>query len=365
MSVLNISDYGATGDGIDDDTEAIQSALSSASPGDMVYFPSGTYKITNGLSSSVPNIELRGEGGLGQHTAVGTGSTVIDCRGTIVGFTFNSAASSTLFQGPVIRNMTFNGSSSGVGGILVKRANNWIIESVSVTGFTTGHGIKSDGTGGVSQYPQLVNPNVSNCLIGIDQVLTNGLRVFGGMIDANSNSGSIAYGTTGVRVQSGDSLRCIGLVVQYAETGFDLQSSGTTYHCLIGNRTEGCLTHYKVAGDRNTFVGNTGTNSILGGGGVFVSLLSTADRNVLVGCQAASLSSYVSDAGTRNVHTDSTTQNEPLLCFGSGTVRAGKIGVGNSVSAVSPQSCVRKIQVFDASGASIGYIPVYNDITND
>lgn len=41
----------------------------------------------------------------------------------------------------------------------------------------------------------------------------------------------------------------------------------------------------------------------------------------------------------------------------------GSLGVGNSVSATTPGTVVKKIEVFDASGTSLGFIPVYNAIT--
>lgn len=39
------------------------------------------------------------------------------------------------------------------------------------------------------------------------------------------------------------------------------------------------------------------------------------------------------------------------------------IGVGNSAAATTPGNVVRRIEVFDASGASIGFVPVYDAIT--
>jgi hypothetical protein len=39
------------------------------------------------------------------------------------------------------------------------------------------------------------------------------------------------------------------------------------------------------------------------------------------------------------------------------------IGVGNSAAATTPGSIVRKIEIFDAAGTSLGFIPVYNTIT--
>ena len=46
LGFANVKDYGATGNGSDDDTEAINAALNASTN---VYFPAGTYKISNTL----------------------------------------------------------------------------------------------------------------------------------------------------------------------------------------------------------------------------------------------------------------------------------------------------------------------------
>lgn len=38
------------------------------------------------------------------------------------------------------------------------------------------------------------------------------------------------------------------------------------------------------------------------------------------------------------------------------------LGVGNSVAATTPGAVVRKMEVFDASGASLGFVPIYSSI---
>jgi hypothetical protein len=45
MTILNVRDYGARGDGSADDTAAIQRAIDDASDGDTVYVPAGTYVL--------------------------------------------------------------------------------------------------------------------------------------------------------------------------------------------------------------------------------------------------------------------------------------------------------------------------------
>lgn len=62
-SVFNVKDFGALGNGQKDDTEAIYRALSEAkkSAGSTVYFPKGTYMISNMLNPS-DNTQWKGDG---------------------------------------------------------------------------------------------------------------------------------------------------------------------------------------------------------------------------------------------------------------------------------------------------------------
>jgi hypothetical protein len=55
-------------------------------------------------------------------------------------------------------------------------------------------------------------------------------------------------------------------------------------------------------------------------------------------------------------------KNAEITATGQGRFVAG-IGVGNSAAATTPGSVVKKIQVFDATGTSLGYIAVYSAIT--
>lgn len=60
---VNVRDYGAVGDGVTDDTGAIQRALATLkNSGGTVYFPIGKYKITNSLRVQGQGIYIKGEG---------------------------------------------------------------------------------------------------------------------------------------------------------------------------------------------------------------------------------------------------------------------------------------------------------------
>jgi len=60
---VNVMDFGAKGDGTNDDTVAIQAAVTSlASVGGTVWFPIGNYKITAPINW-LPRVNLLGAGG--------------------------------------------------------------------------------------------------------------------------------------------------------------------------------------------------------------------------------------------------------------------------------------------------------------
>lgn len=60
---LNVKDYGAVGNGVADDTAAIQTALNAVpTNGGVVYFPAGNYLITSSLSVTVTGTALQGDG---------------------------------------------------------------------------------------------------------------------------------------------------------------------------------------------------------------------------------------------------------------------------------------------------------------
>jgi len=74
VDVLNVKAMGARGDGITDDSLAIQDCLDvvSADHGGVVYFPSGTYLINHPLTVTVSNTVICGDGWLSQIRFDGT-----------------------------------------------------------------------------------------------------------------------------------------------------------------------------------------------------------------------------------------------------------------------------------------------------
>ena len=139
----NVLDYGATGDGVTDDTVAIQNVINvveASTNGGVVYMPAGKYKITANLTITWPKLcVLRGDGSQlsfiwDYRTSVGTGG-VITYDASV------AAGGANAYMG------TFTGGFS-----LVKKINYTIVTGPVITTLGTGTGLYANGVvGGVYQ----------------------------------------------------------------------------------------------------------------------------------------------------------------------------------------------------------------------
>ena len=101
-SITSVKNYGAKGNGIADDTSAIQSAITAiqTAGGGQLSFPAGTYNISSTISVSASNVMLMGAGGDISHN-VGTQGTSASSKlvwvgaaaGTMVKFASPTGAS--------------------------------------------------------------------------------------------------------------------------------------------------------------------------------------------------------------------------------------------------------------------------------
>lgn len=159
--VINVRDYGAVGNGTNDDTTAIQAAANAVTNNSSLYFPAGVYKITAAFgfsSTTLTNVTIYGDGFCSQilndSGPTGSNTCVIQwgcSRFNIYGLFWNGTAS-VRDQGVHIRlqagqsrvhHCYFSGSSGFA--LQVTGENNGYIGTVIVTdnffGATLGDGV--------------------------------------------------------------------------------------------------------------------------------------------------------------------------------------------------------------------------------
>lgn len=161
----NVKDYGAVGNGTTDDTVAIQAAITAAhsAGAGRVYFPLGTYKITDVLNC-YGYLTLYGDSAADETGA----STIKQVTTNKDALQFNSTTAS--ISNVTIKNLRIEGPSSGTGtGIYAKNTGGgsgylpftyWTVENVFIANFDCGFRAES------LIVSSLIDVNVTTCTVG-------------------------------------------------------------------------------------------------------------------------------------------------------------------------------------------------------
>lgn len=115
----NVKDFGAAGNGVADDTNAIKAALSACNDGDVLYFPAGTYVCDDSIALTKV-IHVMG---------AGIGKTILTKSATPISGTCVYARADNC----KVSNLTVDGNKCGDYGILAYSATNLIVENVVIT----------------------------------------------------------------------------------------------------------------------------------------------------------------------------------------------------------------------------------------
>jgi hypothetical protein len=202
-----------------------------------------------------------------------------------------------------------------------------------------------------------VGKSATNALISYDTVAINSGRR-GGTLGAGvydySGPSLVSNNSTLINVGNSTNIPVInagGVVTDI--TGLHISSSLTVSSTASPNismkpayaSSDGLLLQDGVAGY---------TSSLL----AFRTFTSTVNRATING------------AGTISWGTGGAAIDTTLYRAGAGVLQAGQkltaiggLGVGNSAAATTPGTVVKKIEIFDAAGVSLGFIPVYSTIT--
>jgi hypothetical protein len=229
--VYNVKAYGAVGDGVVNDTVAIQSACTAAlAVGGKVYIPAGTYRLTStlNLGDGTPGTKLYLEG-------AGPNATFLNWYGSTSGI----AVQINRLKYYKISGIGVSNNAAGVGttvGILSDsptgggmQSGQCLWEHVSVGGFNTG--IQFGGTTATSEV--LCNHlKVSTCTTGILLQTGNTLNyTFNMLLMSGNTDGLKTLGNAGqVNVTGGSAS---------LNTNADFNLAGAALTTIIGFRSEG------------------------------------------------------------------------------------------------------------------------------
>lgn len=225
---LNVQDFGATGDGVTDDTVAIQSTIDASSAGDCIVFPSGTYILT------APVIWKGGRRyvSLGGYAST---SAVIKCSAAFVGEAMFISSdyftnTATIGEAAIFDGLYFNGNRSAVAGTVHGIINkNWksVFRELHMTGIagsaiylTSFNADNSQmGAGQNTIAIQVRGCYISSCNeygIRIDDSTTGGQQVTDGLIVDCQISASVSAIRTDAR--SGTDSGAAGWIVRNNHT---------------------------------------------------------------------------------------------------------------------------------------------------
>lgn len=228
--VVNVKDFGAIGNGIVDDTAAIQAAINTVTPWGTLFFPEGIYKISSTItfpqSSGLNGIKVLG---IGNGTVIkpeASVSTVFNCLGDFV--TFDSiqidgaltiSATAIVFNGDnnnnnvTVRNCFFGSLNKGI----EIRTDSWSVYSCRFTNVNVSIDCANWAMNG-SCYDNYTLGGITSVLLRTDTTALSPQQPEGVRIFSNTFLNTAA-GAKAIDIRSGLELQIFNNIIDQTGTG--------------------------------------------------------------------------------------------------------------------------------------------------
>jgi hypothetical protein len=261
---LNVKHFGATGDGVTDDAQAIQSAIDSVpARGATLFFPCGAYRVAHGLVVRNPQIRLLGEGptSFSESLSGGYGSMLIaDGQGITLVYV-GGRPSTVAHVGPSVEHLNFADGTGGTATLLrIRLANRWNVDNCAFREARVGLLIDSDAAshggsvdGGDASWGMIHQCHFTKNRLGIYVPYSGGFVVIGGSFINEPGSSQVA-----IRRRGGSQFRVFGTKV---DQGLGIWTEGNG-GIIQGSQFEDCNPAVRL--DGNGYSSNGRYNKVIG-----------------------------------------------------------------------------------------------------
>jgi hypothetical protein len=335
--IANVKQFGAVGNGVADDTGAIQSAINATPPGGgIILFPVGTYRVIRSL--------------------IGKGGTLLQGMSrafTTILYTGTAPISMLLYDTAghfAVRDISFKTSQGGHASVQLHIRNSVYFDLQNITSWV-------GGTKGVANN-QIIGILIESTATGFVPP-----RGFGRISNFlyTPPGGAAASGSRGIELRGIPGQATENMVIdgwgniEDAEVGILFN---VAYHCVIDGSyfLQGNTTGIRFTSSQYNIV----KRPRLAASVSHIDIDAKSFDNVIIQPSFFSPPSFGNNHGVRTVIISSGDLDVPTDL--TSQVRAGSLGVGNAAPGSTLGSVKRKIEVFDANGVSLGFVPVYDAI---
>jgi hypothetical protein len=257
---LSVKDFGAKGDGVTNDTVAIQAAIDHVygAGGGTVFFPSGTYLVTSVVRNwtNPITVNLKGEG---------KRSTIIKKFDSSTTPLFDlSGIASMLEPYSEISEMMFDANNVGANGIRATNFGRWVLRNVFITRCDRGLSCRGGLVFDVYDCTFQANLYGYYCEKSANNVFSNLVTFYGGQFSGNT--------TWGLYIRQASGVHIVGTDISFNGTSGDVNTGGIYYDVTMDDEIG-----YAIASIKNAwFEGNFGNGIKTGAvGGLHFSMRDT------------------------------------------------------------------------------------------